>query len=149
MNNIGIILNQDKNQPYLGKFYNRNTLEFPVIRKIYDQIEMSRHNENNSLSDITNLSPKNNNVNTNTNTNTNTNAINILSINDIAILHDDPIEQVNINSNIIDTINPILEIEKTEQNKYNLNKYEIVFLWMSSILLISSLHYNIFKNMFS
>jgi hypothetical protein len=39
MNNIGIILNQDNNnnQSYLGKFYQRNRLEFPVIRKIYEQ----------------------------------------------------------------------------------------------------------------
>ena len=42
MNNIGIILNQDNNQSYLGKFYNRNTLEFPVIRKIYEQIELNK-----------------------------------------------------------------------------------------------------------
>ena len=158
MNNIGIILNQDKNQPYLGKFYNRNTLEFPVIRKIYEQIEMNRNNENNSHIDLTNLSPKNDGANTNTNTN----IINPISANDISIIDEGCMEHVaviennniqkqpeNINSNIIETISPILEIEKKQQYNYNLNKYETIFLWMSSILLMTSLHYNIFKNMFS
>ncbi len=154
MNNIGIILNQDKNQPYLGKFYNRNTLEFPVIRKIYEQIELNRNNENNSHIDIKNLSPKDDS--------TNANIINSISMNDISILDDDHMEHLaiienyniqkqpdNINSNIIDNINPILEIEKKQQYNYNLDKYQIVFLWMSSILLMTSLHCNIFKNMFS
>ena len=107
MNNIGIILNQDKNQPYLGKFYNRNTLEFPVIRKIYEQIELNRNNENNSHIDIKNLSPKDDS--------TNANIINSISMNDISILDDDHMEHLaiienyniqkqpdNINSNIID-----------------------------------------------
>ena len=44
MNNIGIILNQDNKPSYLGKFYNRNQLEFPVIRKIYEQIEFNKSN---------------------------------------------------------------------------------------------------------
>ena len=59
MNNIGIILNQDNNnQSYLGKFYQRNQLEFPVIRKIYEQSESSKNliiNNNQNILENNNL----------------------------------------------------------------------------------------------
>lgn len=208
MNNIGIILNQDNNnQSYLGKFYQRNQLEFPVIRKIYEQSETSKNLisnnnqknilENNNLNE-TNLSASaNNNLNeTNRSVSANNNVnddgyVNAV-INDIEnyIENETINKQVNgynddiiildksnytsvknddvLNTDISDTANTMLhnnDQPKIDNNKssvvtenikisnqsdtFSFNNSELLFLWLSSILLIFSLEYYITINILS
>ena len=214
MNNIGIILNQDNNQSYLGKFYNRNRLEFPVIRKIYEQIETTKNNENivlknqinnteNNISNATIIPNANEEefVNTNMaeiekeilnktdketcndiNSLINPNNINInneIDNDDIIILDNnycvskitktelnletsnkynikiknDDLDLSNTDNNINEVNNYIDKNEKNElpdlQFKYKFNSRELIFLWLSSIVLIVSIEYNLnsfFKN---
>jgi hypothetical protein len=185
MNNFGIILNQDNNQSYLGKFYNRNTLEFPVIRKIYEKIENNKSkelsnniNENVAMEDRNILYLENNN-NEYTNNINNKITIDKIDINlennnldseDIIIL--DKINgESKINNELIDNNTNNIEqkknelytenipssyleigkkiekeIEKENQSSYfNFNSKEVIFLWISSILIIYNIEYNILK----
>ena len=213
MNNIGIILNQDNNQSYLGKFYNRNRLEFPVIRKIYEQIETNKNNENivlknqinNDEKNISNttITPSANEeeyVNTNMaeiekeilnktdketskdiNSLINPNTINInneIDNDDIIVLDNnyfvskinktelnietsnkynikiknDELDLSNTHNNINEVNNYIDKNEKNElpelpelQFKYKFNSRELIFLWLSSIVLIVSIEYNLYS----
>jgi hypothetical protein len=200
MNNIGIILNQDNNQSYLGKFYNRNTLEFPVIRKIYEQIELNKTNATNNpiiIEKINNGNLETKNIDNmpiaspelaNITHNDNIDEIEVESINntlninsnEIIILDNteniyaknkneldfDPseIDQSKKIPNNIDTSNiqnisdndiivsdnkDALQSSQIFQVKYNFSTNELVFLWLSSLLLMVSLELNVFKNFFS
>lgn len=169
MNNFGIILNQDNNQSYLGKFYNRNRLEFPVIRKIYEQIEINKNTEtnntiinndsvNNKLKDINNLNDqiileKIEDINTQSD--------------DLIILENKVCESIINNeycnnelSNATPNITPS-HLDKIEIDKLNIaksstniekkndyfefNTKQIIFLWLSSLLIIYSIEYKLFK----
>jgi lipopolysaccharide export LptBFGC system permease protein LptF len=221
MNNIGIILNQDNNnQSYLGKFYNRNTLEFPVIRKIYEQIELNKTNNNPTLVDKNNSfnhEPKNDYINSNIGFDETLKSITdkIIIENEYTDTNNDEIDSVNINHEIQNNSNEIIILDKGDyisvknshetnldapatdlshsefstselsnkiinskdlyhiENhnynecvvnnngknvshhltnftfKYNFNTSELVFLWLSSILLMVSIEMNVFKNSFS
>lgn len=211
MNNIGIILNQDNNQSYLGKFYNRNRLDFPIIRKIYEQIETNNNNENNVLKNqIIDIEKKNI---SDTTTIPNMNEVNIDEIeneilnkankqqycelnnlmypntvniyneidkgenDDIIVLDNYSVSNINktelnieksnkydiqIENNkahnsdqqnsceIGDYIDKNIENEKPSlQFKYKYNNKELIFLWLSSIVILVSIEYNLcsfFKN---
>ena len=191
MNNIGIILNQDNNQSYLGKFYNRNRLEFPVIRKIYEQIETSKNNgskNQNLVLTNQNINLEKNNLDVNTNTaiigneyvdeiphdniineltNSNNDEIIILDKSYYASIKNNSelsIDTYNLELNTKDTSYINTAINDTPINNKNkklvniipvvdikskFNNSELLFLWLSSILLMLSLKYNIFTNIFS
>jgi hypothetical protein len=234
MNNIGIILNQDNNnnQSYLGKFYQRNRLEFPVIRKIYEQIETSKMNSNtnnqiiveNSLNNSKNNSIVNDitisdegYVNANANdieneiinkqmNNDNEDIIildksNYTSIKNKGELNVDNLDTIDTVGTVgtvgtVDTIGAVstlgtlgavdtvgtvgtlaavdtldtanIPLHKNDEPKIDntnkitknnkisnvldlvqFNNSELVFLWLSSVLLLFSIEYNIFKNFVS
>jgi hypothetical protein len=176
MNNIGIILNQDNNQSYLGKFYNRNRLEFPVIRKIYEQIETNKNVDNTekniSNTTITTKSIEEEQLKTNSTEIKKeiVNKIDIETCNDLDIRDNDDIIVLDnnyvvskINKTELNTENNELElfdnisqvnnyIDKSEKNElpnlqleHKFNNRELIFLWLSSIVLIVSIEYNLYS----
>jgi len=180
MNNFGIILNQDNNQSYLGKFYNRNRLEFPVIRKIYEQIENNKTTEQSNNQNIVNedktiLHLQETNINEYTNIINDKNLGDKIDIKlqytnseleDIIIL-DKTICESKINNELIDnntsnneSQNKDINLKKISLVKniidsnlknhktnyyFNFNTKELLFLWLSSILVIYKIEFYLTK----
>lgn len=153
MDNIEIILNQNKNVNYLGKFYNRNKLEFPILRKIYENAELNKS-----------TSPIANNINT-AETINNVETINIIDKNskidensnkldkDGVIIDDEVVIIKNDVANIkpIDTFNKSPIDEKTQDinvDSFLLNTSKTIFLWLSSLIIMSGIEQYIFRNLF-
>jgi hypothetical protein len=153
MDNIEIILNQNKNVNYLGKFYNRNKLEFPILRKIYENNELNNRispipNNINTI-EIINTIDKNSKVNENSKLDENSNKLDkdgIIMDNEVIIIKNDV-----DNIKPIETFNKLYIDEKTQDIKgdsYLLSKSKTIFLWLSSLIVMFAIEQHIFKNLF-
>lgn len=160
MDNIEIILNQNKNVNYLGKFYNRNKLEFPILRKIYENAELSKStspipNNINTVETINTIDKNTNTVDKNSNTaDKNSNMVdknsNKLDTDELIIDNEIVIIKNDTDIKPIETLNKPIQ-EKSQdiiENSFLLNTSKTIFLWISSLIIMSGIEQYVFRNLF-
>ena len=149
MDNIEIILNQNKNINYLGKFYNRGKLEFPILRKIYESSELTKSNLPNSNNNEYISKLDNNETISKLDNNE---PISKLDSNETIskLDNNEPISKLDNNETIsrLEINNQSINKKATINESFVLTTSNIVFLWVSSLIIMYGIEYQIFRNLF-